>query len=137
MGEGGAARSGRLGAERFVSLTTFKRDGLPVATPMWIVEDGGRLWLWTPAEAAKVKRVRRNPRVTLTPCGRTGTVRAGQAVIEGTAEVITDRDEVARIESLIKRKYKVEYRVVTLFETIAARGRKARVVLRIAISASS
>jgi uncharacterized protein len=134
MGEGNAFRLSRLGSERFVSLTTFKRDGRPVASPMWIVEDGGRLWLWTPTEAAKVKRVRRNSRVTLTPCGRTGKVRAGEAVAEGTAEVITDPEEVARVESLIKGKYKIEYRVVTLIETIAARGRKPRVILRITVS---
>ncbi len=67
----------QLGDEKFVSLTTFKRDGNPVASPMWIVRDGPQLWLWTPANASKVKRVRRDPRVTLTPCGRTGKVRAG------------------------------------------------------------
>ena len=134
MGEGNPGRLGRLGSERFVSLTTFKRDGRPVASPMWVVEDGGGLWLWTPAEAAKVKRVRRNSRVALTPCGRTGKVRAGDAVADGTAEVITDPDEVVRVESLIKRKYKIEYWVVTLIETIAARGRKPRVILRITVS---
>jgi uncharacterized protein len=49
----------------------------------------------------------------------------------GTAEVITDPSEVTRVESLIKHKYGLEFRVVTLVETIAARGRKPRVVLRI------
>jgi hypothetical protein len=45
--------------------------------------------------------------------------------------VITDPASVARTESLIKRKYGAKFRVVTLIETIAARGRKPRVVLRI------
>ncbi|CPR05433.1 pyridoxamine 5'-phosphate oxidase [Mycobacterium bohemicum DSM 44277] len=123
----------RLGDEKFVSLTTFKRDGNPVASPMWIVRDGPQLWLWTPAKASKVKRVRRNPRVTLTPCGRTGKVRAGAAVVDATAEVLTDVGEVARIESLLKRKYGVEFWVVVIVETIAARGRKPRVLIRVAV----
>ena len=127
-------RTARLGDQKFVSLTTFKRDGSPVASPMWIVRDGSRLWLWTPAEAAKVKRVRRDPRVTLAPCGRTGKVSAGHPVAYASAEVVADAGEVARIESLIKRKYKVEFRVVTLIETIASRGRKPRVLLRIGLS---
>jgi uncharacterized protein len=121
----------RLGDEKFVSLTTFKRNGDAVATPMWIVGDGARLLVWTPADSWKVKRVRRDPRVTLTPCGRTGKVTTGQPVVSGTAEVITDPGEVARVESLVKRKYGLEFRVVTFIEAVAARGRKPRSVLSI------
>ena len=46
-------------------------------------------------------------------------------------EVITDPNELARLESLIKHKYGQEFRVVTVVETVADRGRKPRVVLRI------
>lgn len=126
-----------LGAEKFVSLTTFKRNGDAVAAPMWIVGDGARLSVWTPAESWKVKRVRRDPRVTLTPCGRTGKVRPGAPVLAGTAEVITDPAEVAHVESLVKRKYGLGFRVVTLIEAIAARGRKPRSVLRITPTANA
>ena len=115
-----------VGEEKFVSLTTFKRNGDAVASPMWIVRDGDRLLAWTPAEAWKVKRIRRDPRVRLTACGRTGKVQAGQPAFDGTAEVITDPAEIARTESLVKRKYGLEFRVVTLIETVAARGRKPR-----------
>ncbi len=113
-----------LGDEKFVSLTTFKRSGEAVASPMWIVRDGEQLAVWTPADASKVMRVRRDPRVTLTACGRTGKVKAGRPGVDGMAEVITDPASVARTESLIKRKYGAEFRVVTLIETIVARGRK-------------
>jgi PPOX class probable F420-dependent enzyme len=56
----------QLGDEKFVSLATFKRNGDAVTAPMWIVGDGVRLSVWTPADSWKVKRVRRDPRVTLT-----------------------------------------------------------------------
>ncbi len=128
MSEGTTAR---LGDEKFVSLGTFKRNGDAVASPMWVARDGDQLLAWTPADAWKVKRIRRDPRVTLRPCGRTGKVRAEQPLLVGTAEVIIDPSEVARVESLVKHKYGLEFRVVTLVETIAARGRKPRVVLRI------
>lgn len=122
--------------QKFVSLTTFKRNGEPVASAMWIVGDGDQLWAWTPADAWKVKRIRRDPRVTLAPCGRTGKVSPGHPVVDATAEVRTDAHEVARVESLIKRKYGVEFRLVTLIEAIAARGRKPRFALRITPSLS-
>jgi uncharacterized protein len=120
-----------LGDQKFVSLTTFKRNGVAVASPMWIVGEGKQLLVWTPADAWKVKRIRHDPRVTLTICGRTGKVQDDQPVFDGTAEVITEPEEVARVESLVKHKYGLEFRVVTLIETIASRGRKRRFVLRI------
>jgi PPOX class probable F420-dependent enzyme len=121
----------RLSGERFVSLTTYKRSGEAVATPMWIVRDGAQLSVWTPADSWKVKRARRDPRVTLRACGRTGKVASGQPVLAGTAEVVTDPGEVSRVETLVKQKYGLEFRVMTFIETIAARGRKSRVLLRI------
>ena len=127
--------SPNLGERKFVSLTTFKRNGSAVASPMWIVAEGEQLWAWTPADAWKVKRIRRDPRVTLTPCGRTGKVQPGP-VIDATAEVITDAGEVTRVESLIKRKYGFEFRIVTLIETIATRGRKPRFAVRITVLAN-
>ena len=79
----------RLGNEKFVSLTTFKRNGDAVGAPMWVVRDGDVLLAWTPADAWKVKRIRHDPRVRLAACGRTGKVPPGQPVFEGIAEVIT------------------------------------------------
>lgn len=125
-----------LGSQKFVSLTTFKRNGDAMASPMWIVGEGGLLWAWTPADAWKVKRIRHNPRITLTPCGRTGKVQPGETVVDGTAEVVTDPEDVTRVEALIKRKYGLEFRIVTLIEAIAARGRKPRFALRITPSSS-
>ncbi len=47
---------------KYLSVTSFKRDGTRVATPVWFVSDGGRLFALTGA-LAKVRRIRRNPRV--------------------------------------------------------------------------
>ena len=50
-----------LGAEKFVSLTTFKKDGAAVAAPMWIGRDGDHLFFWTPVDSWKAKRAKNNP----------------------------------------------------------------------------
>ncbi|WP_313676954.1 PPOX class F420-dependent oxidoreductase [Mycolicibacterium sp.] len=121
-----------LARQRFVALTTFKRNGDGVLTPMWIGRDGTHLFVWTPADSWKVKRVRNNPRVTLAPSGRTGKVRDGIVPISGAAEIVADPATVSRLEGLIRRKYGVEYRIVTTVERLLARGRKPRVILRIA-----
>ncbi len=86
-----------LGAEKFVSLTTFKKDGSAVATPMWIGRDGDHLFFWTPVDSWKAKRARNNPRVALAPCSRSGKVRDGAHPVDGVADVITDAATVQRV----------------------------------------
>ena len=63
---------------RFLSVTSFKRDGTRVATPVWFVSDGRRLFALTDRHSAKVRRMRRDPRVTVAPCRR-GRQAAGRA----------------------------------------------------------
>ncbi|HEY3998916.1 MAG TPA: PPOX class F420-dependent oxidoreductase [Candidatus Xenobia bacterium] len=53
---------------RFVSLTTFKKSGEAVATPMWFVVISGKVCIYTSGASWKVRRLRNNPRATLAPC---------------------------------------------------------------------
>jgi uncharacterized protein len=122
-----------LGDEKFMSLTTFKKDGGAVATPMWIGRDGDQLFFWTPADSWKAKRAKNNPRVTLVPCSRGGKVRDGASPVDGVAEVITEPAIVQRLAGVIRRKYGVEFFIVTFIERILARGTKPRLILRIAL----
>jgi PPOX class probable F420-dependent enzyme len=80
-----------LADEKFVSLTTWKKNGEKVASAMWLARDGDALVMWTPADSWKVKRLRRDNRVELTPCGRTGQVDGGAKTTAGTAIVDDDR----------------------------------------------
>ena len=57
-----------LARQRYVSLTTFRRDGTAVSVPVWVVsDDRERLLVWTAARTGKVKRIRREPHVLLAP----------------------------------------------------------------------
>lgn len=77
----------RLAAARYLSVTTFRRDGRGVSTPVWFLARDGQLWARSAAESGKVKRIRGNPEVQLTPCTRDGTaigetVTATAAIVE-------------------------------------------------------
>jgi PPOX class probable F420-dependent enzyme len=124
-----------LGAEKFVSLTTFKKDGTAVATPMWIGRDGDHLFVWTPADSGKAKQAKNNPRVALVRCGRGGKVHEGAEPVDGIAEVITEPATVQRLAGVIRRKYGLEFTAVTFIERVVARGQKPRLVLLIALTA--
>jgi PPOX class probable F420-dependent enzyme len=119
-----------LAQEQYVSLTTYRRNGEGVPTAVWIAPgDGDALLVVTTPDSGKVKRIRRDPRVSMVPCSRTGRVAEGATPVTGTAEVITDPDEVARLRGVIGRKYRVEYRLTMLLERLT--GRRVRVILRI------
>ena len=61
---------------RYLSLTSFKRDGTGVATPLWFVSDGERLFALTDLHSAKVARIRQDPRVLVAPCRANGKLRS-------------------------------------------------------------
>jgi len=124
-----------LAAEKFVSLATFKKNGEKVAGAMWLARDGDALVMWTHADSWKVKRLRRDGRVELTPCGRTGKVADGATTTTGSAVVDSDAAETSRVEKLIKSKYGVEFYAITFIERFLARGKKGRVAVRITVDA--
>lgn len=94
----------QLSSEKYTSLTTFRKDGSPVATPVWVLPAGDGAAVWTVSDSWKVKRVRNNPRVTLAACDVRGNVR-GEAV-EGRAR-IGDHAERDHFAGALARKYKM------------------------------
>ena len=112
-----------LADSRFVSLTTYRRSGEPVSTPVWVGRDGASLVVLTPAGSGKVKRLRHDPRVELRPCGRFGKVADGVVPVAGTAELREARVDVDRARAVIARTYPLESRIVLGIERIAERLR--------------
>jgi PPOX class probable F420-dependent enzyme len=90
-------------------VTTFRKDGTPVPTPVWVARDGDELLVWTQATAGKVKRIRNNPTVELTECDVRGRPR-GEAV-KGTARIL-DAEATDRGRSVLKKKYGVSGHLV-------------------------
>ena len=82
MSESTAAR---LGDEKFVSLTTFKRSGDAAASPMWIVRDGNQLLAWTPADAWRLNGSDATPGSHSGPVAELGRCQPQQPVLAGPA----------------------------------------------------
>jgi len=121
----------KLGGERFVLLTTYRRSGEPVATPVWVLPDAGAAIVSTPEGAGKLKRLRADPRVTVQPCDRRGNVDAGAPVVEGRAEIITDSAASEAVNRRLARKYGIEFHIFMAIEWVVRRGNSNRVVVRI------
>jgi PPOX class probable F420-dependent enzyme len=106
---------------RYLSVTSFKRDGTGVATPVWFVSDGSRLFALTELRSAKVRRVRRDPRVLVASCRADGKLR--RKPVEARVEVLTTTADLERAQKLLIERYKLSYRVVMLFYRLARRLR--------------
>ena len=105
------ARGGDLGARqplsvpgKYLSLTTYRRDGTPVSTAVWFVEEDGRLFVITPAQSYKAKRLRRNPAATVAPCTARGTPKGDPIPVR--VEFLPP-DEYARVDRLMAERYRV------------------------------
>ena len=87
---------------KYVSITSYRRDGTGVATPVWFVADGERLLVETEAGSYKVKRIRRDPHVSVAMCSARGKTMSDP--VEADAEILPW--DVERIEPLFKDKYR-------------------------------
>ncbi|MEU5843649.1 PPOX class F420-dependent oxidoreductase [Rhodococcus sp. NPDC047139] len=121
-----------LAAAKYVLLTTYRKDGSPVGTPVWAAPDGDRLLVWTVADAYKVRRLRRDPRVSLAICDARGKPRS--AAVPGTA-VVLDADGSAHARSVIARKYGVLGRLI-VGASVLRRGRTGTVGLACVLDAA-
>ena len=72
-----------LADEGFISLTTFRNTGVGVPTTVWVGRDGDALLVTTPRGSGKVKRLRRDPRVELSPNSRFGNVDDDAPTVSG------------------------------------------------------
>lgn len=117
--------------EPFMSLTTFRRNGEGVPTPVWVVRDGDVLLVTTVDGTGKVKRLRRDDRVELVACSRSGRVAPDAPRFTGRGEVLTEPADVQHVRDLLAPKYGVQFRLVTLIERLPRRQRRARAGLRI------
>jgi len=124
---------GSLTAGKYVSLTTFRKDGTPVSTPVWFALDSPRIVVQTPAGTGKLKRLRRDDRVLVAPCDFRGRVRAGAPESAGTAEIVTDTAEAERLQGLLRRRYGLLYSIASAIITPRGKDRAPDVLLRITL----
>src|ERR1700684_4690044 len=76
-----------LQSQKYISLKTFRKSGVGVATAVWFGEDAGKLYVMTRSDMGKTKRVRNNPQVRVAPCTIRGTVTGAE--ITATARILT------------------------------------------------
>lgn len=111
--------------QKYLNLETYRRTGTPVATPVWFAEEHGIFYVYSLADAGKVKRIRQNPRVRIVPCDIRG--HPNGTWVDATARIVDDQG-AARGHQLLNQKYGWLKRIG---DVVSRLRRRARVVIAI------
>ena len=91
-----------ISAQKYISLVTFRKNGVAVATPVWFGEANDRLYVMSRTDLGKFKRIRNNPKVHIAPCTIRGKVTGPE--FEATARILPE-SEFSAARATINRKY--------------------------------
>ena len=111
-----AERDAILSAQ-YVALTTYRRDGTPVTTPVWAAAEGESLYLFSNANAGKVKRLRNSSRAAIAPCTATGKVTGAQLPAEAFNLA---SDQMPKVWKLLTKKYGMAARLFVAYDRVRA-----------------
>lgn len=95
----------QFASAKYISLETFRTTGVGVRTPVWFAADPSTpqvFYVYSEADAGKVKRIRNNAHVRVAPCDIRGNVRG--AWVDGQARII-EGAEADKGQQLLRRKY--------------------------------
>jgi len=91
-----------LEGQKYVSLTTFRKSGVGVATPVWFGADDERIYVMTRSDSGKYKRIRNNSHVLVAPCTIRGKIVG--PTFAATARILPEV-EWPRARKVIQKKY--------------------------------
>lgn len=92
-----------LDQHRYLSLVTFRGNGVEVATPVWFAAAANRLYVFTAGESGKVKRLRRSSRARVAPCDARGRVAGPWR--DATARLVDDERSIRLARGALHAKY--------------------------------
>jgi PPOX class probable F420-dependent enzyme len=118
-----------LGDEKYLALTTYKRSGDAVTTPVWAVTlDSGSIGFWTSSGSGKAKRLAHTAKVVVQPSDARGRVKAGSVAKEGSARLVaTGATEFEEIIRKVKAKYGFMTKITKLLGTIGGIIKRKRI----------
>jgi len=88
--------------QKYICLTSFRKSGAAVSTPVWFGEDNGKLYVMTRNDSGKYKRIRNNSKTQIAPCTMRGKIQGQQ--FSATARILPPEDW-AHAKQTIHRKY--------------------------------
>lgn len=112
--------------EKYVSITTYRRSGEAVSSPVWVAPlADGTCGFTTGLTSGKVKRLRNDARVTLRACDMRGRVAPGAVEVAGRAAVLVGEPAMP-VRAAIVSKYGLMARVMVAGSSVKERVARLR-----------
>jgi PPOX class probable F420-dependent enzyme len=105
---------------KYVSLVTFRKTGVEVRTPVWIAPLDDKHYVFSEANAGKMKRLRNNPAVKMALCDVRGKILFDEW-LDGEAKVLSDPEQLKAVYASFNRKYGLVMRLTDFFSKLSGR----------------
>ena len=99
-----------IGDPTYIALETFRKSGEGVVTPVWVVAEGSKLYVWTVGDSWKVKRIRNNPHVRLAISDARGNPQSEW--VDAQARVLDTPEDDQRQRVRLTAKYGFQFRAI-------------------------
>ena len=119
--------------EIYINLSTRKRDGSFVNTPVWFAQEGetNSYYVYSLKNVGKVKRIRNFPEVKVGICTFSGKPKGGW--FYAVANLVDEPENTKVAYSVLRKKYGIKFRIGDFFSWIKGTNHK-RQVIRFSIS---
>ena len=121
--------------ETYINLSTRKRDGSFVDTPVWFAQEGdtNNYYVFSLKNVGKIKRIRNFPEVKVGICTFSGKPKGGWAC--AMADLVDEPETTKVAYSILRKKYGIRFRIGDFFSWIKGTYHK-RQIIRFSISKS-
>jgi uncharacterized protein len=101
--------------QKYINLETYRRNGQAVRTTVWFVMDAGTIYIRTDMNSGKIKRIKNNPNIRITPSGALGQLKGKW--IEGKIKMAGSL-ELEHANQLLEQKYGIQGKIIRVFNKI-------------------
>jgi PPOX class probable F420-dependent enzyme len=101
--------------QKYINLETYRRNGQAVRTTVWFVMDAGTIYIRTDMNSGKIKRIKNNPNIRITPSGARGQLKGKW--IEGKIKMAGSL-ELEHANQLLEQKYGIQGKIIRIFNKI-------------------
>ena len=119
--------------ENYINLSTRKRDGSFVNTPVWFAQerDTNNYYVYSLKNVGKVKRIRNYPEVKVGICTYSGKPKGSWSY--AVADLVDEPENTKVAYSVLRKKYGIKFRIGDFFSWIKGTYHQ-RQIIRFSIS---
>ena len=114
--------------EHYINLSTRKRDGSFVNTPVWFAQEGetNNYYVYSLDNSGKVKRIRNFPDVKVATCNFSGKLKGNW--VDANADLVDESENIKTAYECLRQKYGIRFRVGDFFSWIKGTYHKRQII---------